>query len=74
MPSRELTNVVVEMLDTHPMVGAVVASFYHGPERFHAVDVRQFVDILANTILEHLVIVSMKIRVTLEVIRIDVFT
>ena len=60
------------MLDTHPMVDAVVVSFHLGPKRLHSVDVRQFVDKLADTILDHFVIVSLKIRVTLEVIRIDV--
>ena len=36
------------------------------------VDVRQIVNILADAMLDHLVIVSLIIRVTLEVIRIDV--
>ena len=54
--------------------GAVITSLHHGPEWLHPVDVHQFVDLLANAMLNHFVIVSLKICVTLEVIRIDVWT
>ena len=60
------------MLDAHLMVGAVITSLHHGPEGLHSVEVRQFVDIFADSMLDHLVIVSLIIRVTLEVIRIDI--
>ena len=74
MPSGELTDVAVEMLDAHPIVGAVIASLHRDSEFLYSVDVRQFVDIFADAMLDHLVIVSMIVRVTLEVIRIDVLT
>ena len=73
-PSGELTNVAVEILGTHPMVGAVIASLHHWPKWLHSVDVRHFIDILADAMPDHFVIVSLNIRVTLEVIRIDVWT
>ena len=72
MLSGKLTDVAVEILDAHSMGGAVIASLHHGPECLHSVYVRQFVDILADAMLDHFVIVSLIIRVTLEVIRIDV--
>ena len=74
VPSGELTNVAVQMLDSLPMVGALIASLHRGSEGLHSVDVRQFVVIFADAMLDHLVIVSLIIRVTLEVIRIDVCT
>ena len=32
VPSCELTDVAVEMLDAHPIVGAVIASLHYRPE------------------------------------------
>ena len=72
MPSSELTDVAVKLLDGHPMVGAVIASLHHGPEGLHSVEVRQFSDILADALPDYFVIVFLIVRVTLEVIQIDV--
>ena len=68
MTTSKFGNIPTQMLMADLVECSLVSTFQHTPKRFHSVDVDVFIDILTNAVLDKLVVVSLHVLITFEVI------